>query len=441
LKADQKALGWIDFTHAKARFADAFGLVAPAIDGDGILDLKEARHPYLLWLARDTSRDPYDVDLESVRSRVVPIDVRLGQNFRVLVVTGPNTGGKTVALKTVGLNVLMALAGIPVAAAPESRVAWFRNVFADIGDEQSIEQSLSTFSSHLSQVIQVLREADEDSLILLDEVGSGTDPLEGAALGRALLGRFLERGWRAIITTHIGSLKELAYEQDGIENAAMEFDAKTLRPTYRLFLGIPGSSNALAIARRMGLQEEIVAAAEVEIAKVQAPTREIISRMERSKRLAEKERRRAERVRRRAQGDARVYRERLEEVESRRTAAESEAQMIVDETVRKARETLSPLIDHLKNVPKTHRPLVDTLAEEVDRLLVSTPLGERREAYARSLKKEDWVYIPKFRERAKVRKIDKGHRKLTVLLNGIPMEVGFDDISWIEGPAGDSPTP
>lgn len=434
LERNQGVLSQVDFTHAKAVYADAFGLTSPVLDPGEVLELRDVRHPYLLWLARDERCGIREIDLDSVRSRVVPISVRLGEDFRILVVTGPNTGGKTVALKTIGLNVLMALSGVPVAAEPGSRVPWYRRVFADIGDEQSIEQSLSTFSSHLSQIIDVLRRADGESLILLDELGSGTDPLEGAALGRALLDVFLARGWRAIITTHIGSLKEHAYSREGVENAAMEFNPQTLRPTYRLLLGIPGSSNALAIARRMGLEPEVLDAAEREVTQVREPTREIISRMEKSRRRVEKERRRAERTRRRAQADARTYRERLEEVETLKQALEQEAQLVVDNSVREVKLRIEPLLEHLKNVPKTHRQLVDKLTDVVNELLVGTPLGEKREEFARSLRKDDTVYVPKFRDAAKVRKIDKGNRKLTVLWNGIPTEISFDDVSWVDKP-------
>ena len=439
LKSLQETLGRVDFTQAKASYAETFGFSTPELRADGVLDLRSARHPYLLWLARDTRRDHRDIDLEEVNGKVVPIDVRLGETFGVLVVTGPNTGGKTVTLKTIGLNVLMALSGVPVAAAEGSKVPWFATVFADIGDEQSIEQNLSTFSAHLTQIRDVLRHADERSLILIDELGSGTDPLDGAALGRALLDRFLDRGWRAIITTHIGSLKEYAYSREGVENAAMEFDVRTLQPTYRLLMGVPGSSNALAIARRMGLDEDVLKAAELEIAQVKAPTRDIISRMEKSRRMVEKERRRTERARRRVQGAARIYEERLKEVEAMRGAMQAEAQLLVDHSVREVKGKIAPLVEDLKNVPKTHRPLVDKLAEETENLLAGTPLGARRESYARSLKKEDEVYVPKFRQKAKVRKIDKANRVLTVLLNGIPTEISFDDISWIDGPLSAPP--
>ena len=428
----QNRLAWVDFTFAKASYADAFGLSAPEINERGILELHEARHPHLLWLARDERQDHRSIDLERVRADVVPMSVRLGERFQILIVTGPNTGGKTVALKTVGLNVVLALSGVPIAVAPGSTVPLYSGVFADIGDEQSLEQSLSTFSSHLTHVIEILRQADTRSLILLDELGAGTDPLEGAALGRALLDAFLERGWAAIITTHIGRLKEYAYTRDDAENASMEFNPGTLRPTYRLLMGIPGSSKALAIARRMGLDEKVIEAAEQEVSQAEAPTREIISQMERSRRRVEKERRRTERVRRRVQGTKKEYDQRLIELDAEREALQEEAQQAMDDVVRAARERLTSLLVGLKNLPKAHQETVGKLRDEVERLLVGTPLGEKREAFARSLKKGEEVYVPRFREKAKVRKIDKGGRVLTVLLNGLPVEIGFDDVSWLD---------
>ena len=434
LESLERRLSGIDLTYAKASYAAAFDLESPEIVENGTLDLREARHPYLLWLARDTRRDIRDPELKAVQEKVVPLDVRLDAGKRILIITGPNTGGKTVALKTVGLNVLLALSGVPIAVARGSRVPLYHEVFSDIGDEQSIEQNLSTFSSHLRHVANVLEHATDRSLILLDELGSGTDPLEGAALGKALLDHFRRQGWSAIITTHLGSLKQYAYLHDEVENAAMEFDQRTLEPTFRLLLGVPGSSNALAVARWLGLAAEVVEAAAKEISEAEEPTREIISRMERSRRRIEKERRRAEKVRRRAQGEARAYEERLQEVEARKEALDLEANLEVDRLVLEARQELEPLVQKLKNVPQAHRPLVDELEEKLGALLSSTPLGEKREAFARSRKKEDEVYVPKFRCKGKVRKIKKSDRLITLLIDGIPTEVSFDDISWLGGP-------
>jgi DNA mismatch repair protein MutS2 len=428
----EAVLGDVDLASAKAAFAEAFGCSAPEISEEFSLDLKEARHPYLLWLRRDTSRDVRSVDLEAARRDVVPLDVRLGGRAAILIITGPNTGGKTVALKTIGLLCLLALSGVPVPAAPGSRVPLLTDLFADIGDEQSLEQSLSTFSSHLSQIVEVLRRADPRSLILLDELGAGTDPLEGAALGTSLLDAFRDRGWHAIITTHIGSLKEYAFENEGAENAAMEFDPSTLRPTYRLILGTPGRSNALAIARRMGLDPQVVEAAEAKVARGLEPTEHLVARMERSARRAEKERRRAERIRRRAQGAARAVEETRAEVVAERDALRREAEEEVDLRVREARDRLRPLLQKMKSVPPPLVPVVEEMGRTVEEALSLTPLGVKREEFARSLKKDDEVYVPKFRERCRVKKINKGERLLTVLLNGIPMEIGFDDVTWVE---------
>jgi DNA mismatch repair protein MutS2 len=432
LRRLQGALAKVDLTAAKAAYAAAFGLISPEIGDGEILDLRDARHPYLMWLSRDTTRDFRDLDLGSILGKVVPLDLRLGDPAGILVVTGPNTGGKTVALKTVGLNVLLALSGVPVAASKAS-IPVYNDLFVDIGDEQSLEQNLSTFSGHLKQLVEILRGATGRSLVLLDELGSGTDPLEGAALGTAILDYFRAKGWKAIITTHLGSMKKYGFLHDDVENAAMEFDNRSLKPTYRLLMGVPGNSNALAIARRLGVSEEVLSVAEEEIARIEEPTREIISRMEKSRREVEKERRRAERVREEVQVDKAEYAEKLEEIDIRRRSLEREADIEIDRVMRRAREVLKPIVDKLKNVPQTHKPMVNELANEVELLLIGTPLGKKREEFARSLRKDDEVCVPKLRGRGKVRKINKSERVLTVVLDGIPTEVGFDDVSWVEG--------
>lgn len=436
LRRIQESVAWMDFTYAKACFADTFGLAAPTIEEQRVLDLREARHPYLMWLARDTRQDHREVDLAAIHAQVVPMSVRLGEHYRVLVVTGPNTGGKTVVLKTIGLNVLMALSGVPIAATSSSRVPYYSDVFADIGDEQSIEQSLSTFSSHLTQVIHVLRNASDEALILFDEMGAGTDPVEGAALGEAILDRCLERGWHTIITTHIGSLKTLAFSRGGVENAAMEFDEKSLQPTYRLLMGVPGRSMALAVARRMGLDEEVLRAAEKSTQRSGEPTERLIRGMEKSRRRIERERQKATNARRKMQGEVKEFEERKQELEAESATLRQEMEEEIDSVLRQAKMKLQPMLDRLQNVPKSHRELVDQLRAAVDDCMVSTPLGEKREAFARSLKKGDQVFVPKFRERAEVRKIDKGGRLLTVLLNGLRVQIGFDDVSWIDDTRG-----
>jgi DNA mismatch repair protein MutS2 len=248
----------LDFITAKAKYSRDFHMAAPEVNDEGRLWLRQARHPILEHLFRSPSGDgPADAAEKKKRS-VVPIDVRLGIGFNMLVITGPNTGGKTVTLKTVGLLALMAQSGMHVPATPGSTVPIFTQVLADIGDEQSLEQSLSTFSSHVSRIATILRTADDRSLVLLDELGAGTDPTEGAALGRAILDELDRVRCRAMVTTHLGDLKTYAFSNERAENGAVEFDTETLRPTYKLHIGQFGMSNALRIARRLRLPKGLL---------------------------------------------------------------------------------------------------------------------------------------------------------------------------------------
>jgi DNA mismatch repair protein MutS2 len=246
-------LAHLDLLQAKARFSLDFAMTRPTLGQGQELWLRQARHPLLIHLFRQEAGSP-----AGQPRQVVPIDVHLGRDFRLLVITGPNTGGKTVALKTVGLLCLMAQAGMHIPAAEGSQVPLLHRVLADIGDEQSLEQSLSTFSSHMSRIADILRVADERSLVLLDELGAGTDPTEGAALGRAILDELDRLGCLALVTTHLGDLKTYALSNPRAENAAVEFDASTLRPTYRLLIGQFGMSNALKIARRLKLPRSLI---------------------------------------------------------------------------------------------------------------------------------------------------------------------------------------
>jgi DNA mismatch repair protein MutS2 len=271
----------LDLVTARARFSRDFGMWEPDVNTDGRLWLRNARHPLLesLFRAEDVPE----------KRRVVPIEMRLGLGFNLLVITGPNTGGKTVTLKTTGLLCLMAQCGLHIPAGEGSAVPVFKHVLADIGDEQSLEQSLSTFSSHVSRIATIFEIADADSLVLLDELGAGTDPTEGAALGRAILDQLDTVGCRAIVTTHLGDLKTYAFNNERAENGAVEFDVETMRPTYKLHIGQFGMSNALKIARRLKLPKELLKRAHKYLKKRKGKTGEL-ARLQELRQEAEKAR-------------------------------------------------------------------------------------------------------------------------------------------------------
>lgn len=247
-----RALASLDLLAAKCRYAKQRNCICPAIDEHSMLDLHEARHPVLLELFHKEAKGGAEL------RQVVPIDIRLGDDFDILIVTGPNTGGKTVVLKTVGLMVLMTQCGIPIPAGEGSQMPVFRDVFIDIGDEQSLQQSLSTFSSHLATLLDVMRRSGPRTLVLIDELGAGTDPDEGAAIGRTIVAELLDLSAKAVISTHLSALKAVAFTTERVDNASVEFDPESLRPTFHLRIGEPGNSQALIIAKRLGMPARLV---------------------------------------------------------------------------------------------------------------------------------------------------------------------------------------
>ena len=324
-------LAQVDVALAAARYGEALGAAdlpdasqeqAWIVEAPAELRIVEGRHPLL-------------------RGHVVPTTIRVGGGYTVLLITGPNTGGKTVALKTAGLLSLMAQAGLPVPAEAGTQIPVFSSVHADIGDEQSIEQSLSTFSSHMTHIIEILRSATRTSLVLLDELAAGTDPEEGAALARAILMELLERGCAAVATTHHGELKVFAHNTPGIMNASVEFDPETLAPTYRLTIGLPGRSNALAIARRLGMPEHVVRRAREAVAPEQAEVEDLLAQIQRERDEAAAARRTEELARSEAEAIRQGLEARLADLEARRDAILDETRRRMERELAETRERLA----------------------------------------------------------------------------------------------------
>lgn len=339
LKENLRLLAELDLIIAKARFGKMMKGICPQINDDGIIHLKQARHPLI------------------PAAEVVPIDVELGNNYQGIVITGPNTGGKTVSLKTVGLLALMSQSGLPIPAEEGSTLPVFSGIFADIGDEQSIEQNLSTFSSHMTHIIQILERIDKNSLVLLDEIGAGTDPTEGTALAIAILDHILNQGCLLMATTHYSDLKLYAHSRKGLINASVEFDVKSLRPTYQLLIGIPGRSNAFAIASRLGLSSRIIQAAKSQLSAEDNRLEKMIGDLSSDQKAIREERKQAEALRREAEALHRELQQKLSSWEAEKARlyekARQEARSIVSRSRTEAEEVLRQLREWAKQRPDT----------------------------------------------------------------------------------------
>ena len=421
IKKSYNALVELDLIFAKAKLAYKMGAIVPKINDKGFVYLKRARHPLINGKA------------------VVPITLSLGGDYDTLIITGPNTGGKTVALKTSGLMCLMAMCGLMIPCDDNSEITVFSKIFADIGDEQSIEQSLSTFSSHMVNIISILKNCDSNSLVLFDELCAGTDPVEGAALAKAILMTLSKKGAKAVATTHYPELKAYALDTDRVENASCEFDVSTLKPTYNLIIGQPGRSNAFAISKRLGLSENIINLANDQLTEDDLRFENVVASLEKARQSAESDRREisklkaliAESKRRtdQAEHELKIKQDKLME------QAREKAASIIESTRYKSGQLLNELEEMKKqlnaqnaaqNVDKARRDYKSSLQQMED---TANPVVENNtgEGLKKAPKVGDIVILKSFNRDATVVKVEEKKKQLYVMSGSMKMWVDFDD--------------
>ncbi len=414
----------LDFIFAKASFAKSYDGTEPELNDQGIVVIKQGRHPLL------------------DKHKVVPVDIRLGDDFTMLIITGPNTGGKTVSLKTLGLFTLMGQSGLHIPAFQGSKLAIFKDVFADIGDEQSIEQSLSTFSSHMSNIVYIMKQADRDTLVLFDELGGGTDPVEGSALAIAILNDLHNRDIRCMATTHYSELKTFAMTTDGIENACCEFDVETLSPTYKLLIGIPGKSNAFAIAKKLGLSNDVIESAKSQIDNDALDMESILADLEKSKRTIEQEQAEIAANKEEIQKLKNRLASKNEHIEQRkqdilRNAREEareileEAKAFADESIRKYNNWDKKQNASNKDMEKARGEIRDKLNEVNDKLTYKTS-NRKSKHKASDFKLGDSVHVISLNLEGTVRSLPNQKGEITVQMGILQSTVKITDVEIIQ---------
>ena len=409
----------LDVVFARAEYSRRINGIAPTLNQQGIVRIVQGRHPLL-------------------KQGVVPLDIFVGKDFSTLVITGPNTGGKTVALKTLGLFVLMVETGFHIPADPGTDIAIFRQVFADIGDEQSIEQNLSTFSSHISRIKEFLEKADQDSLVLMDELGAGTDPKEGAALGIAILDELRARKVTTVATTHYSQLKGYAYTSKGVENASVEFDLDTLRPTYRLLMGIPGGSNAFEIAYRLGIPVKIIEAGRGLISSKEIEIEEIITGLTGERKKYQELRQSYEKKERETTELAENYYSLLENLKAEKMEAVKLAREEAAQIVTKARKEAKNIIQGLKKADFNSRSALDRTAQQINEQLkgMETELTDQHRTVDSVFTEEiaigDQVRLKKIGQQGEVLEIDLEKQEVTIQAGIMRVTARMTDLVKVE---------